>query len=1156
MKRRDSLNVGAPAIKPGTLILDAPPGGIPGYIKSALVYLTALQIGSAKYPNKIGDQDRVAAGGQNFTGRAYAFDGVDQCAYVADNGALDINQATTDFCLCGPIEITDLSEVGYVFGKNVGGAKDGRYGLHQNGGSLTCYVESSGGLISIADNITLTEQRYSIVIHVDRSAKKVYFYIDSVLQNAGGTSYTGTIGTLANAYEFYLGAANSADGSGLSSHWKGRINDVRIFHKNVTSASDLASLQKGERLGDEVAWWFCEGEDTLEVHDASGNGYHLTAQNFDSTSFVEGPWQSLMNKFGYAKDVTDGNDLNVSNCVNLSFDSFSNASPSGFEASDTGGGSALAGTADEISYINTRKYKTDFFIALNSGTLPKYAARTALGSGDIAGEGFKDSVSGINSWIFTSNADTIGVISFFNNNVAVDFALSVLSIQTYYDTPIPPDMSTVNAQGIPQQDIFGNDLVFKGQAEYKAEARDAGSFTGDGVAYFTITGLLTTDVITALSTDLPTCTTNGRLDIANSDKVFGVTITRASVEWAYIPFCEGSGDTAYDVSDNDHHAVGTDVDETNWGVINRPTEDYLAEYGGNFAGKFNGTDDYLDTGIAMNAATSAEIILKINRKAGEKSIIGANSGSTNRINFGWHSDNRIYGVIANGSSTYGYVATNTDEGVFTIKMVYDGAGATNADRLKIYINDVEQSLTFVGTIPANLGSLGGNDLYIGNTDFGYDTGQIYSASVFKDGTIQAAYVITGLAVTETDTSSNGNNGTWSGTGDHTAIIPALKTKVSDVLGQTLVYPQNGKNLIPQTYLSMPEDIRELIEADQQERFESWDESDFSVEDIFTQDINTTRDFGETHQGKNNVLKVTLTDTVSVPRIGTSTIYLDSADSYFLHMEYFIPLGQTAQDGIVYNGNASNTIGTLDTVGQWAVFEVEFTNNTSRILQVRLGVSDRAIGDVMYISRVHIFKKTTQTGNNLVSNGGARNAIGALVQPWVDASWIKGTGWSVSEANQKASCDGSQTATSLLYQAASVNNQTLYYVIKVSNYSAGELGIRHSGSTYVWGITSNGIHVIQADNGSYDNIVVAADADFVGDVDYVTCAFVIDSEFFEPEALGADPVVILTDYFKENPYRYLTRYFNAINWKDLIVVEADSPLDYNDHLKLLKFTQNN
>ena len=66
-------------------------------------------------------------------------------------------------------------------------------------------------------------------------------------------------------------------------------------------------------------------------------------------------------------------------------------------------------------------------------------------------------------------------------------------------------------------------------------------YTGDGAAYITITGLLTTDTIISDSTDTPTCTTNGRLDIANTDVVYGVAIERTGVRLGYYPCAEGSG---------------------------------------------------------------------------------------------------------------------------------------------------------------------------------------------------------------------------------------------------------------------------------------------------------------------------------------------------------------------------------------------------------------------------------------------------------------------------------------------------------------------------------------------------------------------------------------------------------------------------------------
>jgi hypothetical protein len=68
--------------------------------------------------------------------------------------------------------------------------------------------------------------------------------------------------------------------------------------------------------------------------------------------------------------------------------------------------------------------------------------------------------------------------------------------------------------------------------------------------------------------------------------------------------------------------------------------------------------------------------------------------------------------------------------------------------------------------------------------------------------------------------------------------------------------------------------------------------------------------------------------------------------------------------------------------------------------------------------------------------------------------------------------------------------------------------------------------------------------------------VLDGEFYEPEAISGDPVIVSTNYFYENPSMYLTRYFNALQWKDLILLAPNDDLTYNDHLKLMKLTKNN
>jgi hypothetical protein len=209
-----------------------------------------------------------------------------QYAYLADNGSLDINQANTDFCLTGFLKTSsDITTTQYLFGKNVAASLDGRYGFYISGGVLNAAFTSSGSSIVIADNITLaTNTEYHLVLGVDLTGKRVYFYIDGVLQNAGGIPFTGTIADLANKYEFYIGAGNNADGSLYQYPLRGEVRDVRIYHSDITGISNLANLQAGSLLGGEVARWKCDDESLTTVVDSVGS-YNLIANNFTSLSF-------------------------------------------------------------------------------------------------------------------------------------------------------------------------------------------------------------------------------------------------------------------------------------------------------------------------------------------------------------------------------------------------------------------------------------------------------------------------------------------------------------------------------------------------------------------------------------------------------------------------------------------------------------------------------------------------------------------------------------------------------------------------------------------------------------------------------------------------------------------------------------------------------
>jgi|688.fasta_scaffold519584_2 hypothetical protein len=96
--------------------------------------------------------------------------------------------------------------------------------------------------------------------------------------------------------------------------------------------------------------------------------------------------------------------------------------------------------------------------------------------------------------------------------------------------------------------------------------------------------------------------------------------------------------------------------------------------------------------------------------SGSQQGVGFNSGSgvtetSHRSHITHFTDNRMYFVICNGSSTNGNGNTLQNiTGWNHWAMVFDGTQPTNATRLNGYVNGVSQSLTFSGSIPSSLSS--------------------------------------------------------------------------------------------------------------------------------------------------------------------------------------------------------------------------------------------------------------------------------------------------------------------------------------------------------------------------------------------------------------------------------------------------------------------
>lgn len=148
--------------------------------------------------------------------------------------------------------------------------------------------------------------------------------------------------------------------------------------------------------------------------------------------------------------------------------------------------------------------------------------------------------------------------------------------------------------------------------------------------------------------------------------------------------------------------------------------------------------------------------------------------------------------------------------------------------------------------------------------------------------------------------------------------------------------------------------------------------------------------------------------------------------------------------------------------------------------------------------VAVARNTAQAvGRNIVLNGGFDS----------DTIWTKGTGWSI--AGGVAHSDGSQASSSNLSQGVStLVSRTWRVTFTISNRVSGTIRVSTGGFDYTPLRSADGTYIeeITVSNPSSNNtIYIQADADFVGDIDNVTCAqlnIAADSGYFNGAITGA------------------------------------------------------
>jgi len=109
---------------------------------------------------------------------------------------------------------------------------------------------------------------------------------------------------------------------------------------------------------------------------------------------------------------------------------------------------------------------------------------------------------------------------------------------------------------------------------------------------------------------------------------------------------------------------------------------------------------------SLDLTTSATWALWMKQEAIDVTAAILGKGiSTNLVRFYTSSNGLFYFVIMDGSSNSGYFNYSTAISANTwhyLTVVYDGSLTDNADRLKVYVDSNQNTLTFSGTIPSSL----------------------------------------------------------------------------------------------------------------------------------------------------------------------------------------------------------------------------------------------------------------------------------------------------------------------------------------------------------------------------------------------------------------------------------------------------------------------
>ena len=121
----------------------------------------------------------------------------------------------------------------------------------------------------------------------------------------------------------------------------------------------------------------------------------------------------------------------------------------------------------------------------------------------------------------------------------------------------------------------------------------------------------------------------------------------------------------------------------------------------------DGTDDYVSFApiTELSGASKFSLHYWTEVDSVKFSTFGSNSTAKERFSISKANDSNLYFIASNGSIGLGSTSYSSFSGQkVLISMVFDGTLSGNSNRLKGYVNSVQQTLSFTGTIQSTISS--------------------------------------------------------------------------------------------------------------------------------------------------------------------------------------------------------------------------------------------------------------------------------------------------------------------------------------------------------------------------------------------------------------------------------------------------------------------